>query len=125
VRNEETMLSALPAPVLLDIAIFFTALSWGIGFYLVDRRVHIFASLAIGCFVCLFGYSVESLGAPAWAVVAAPVPLDLLLLWYVLRRPRKMVVAYVSIWAIYIVFHIVLSSLFRFDSLIPAWKLHS
>jgi hypothetical protein len=25
-----------------------------------------FASLAVGCFVCLFGYSVESLGAPEW-----------------------------------------------------------
>ena len=83
------MLNALPAPILLDIAIIFTALSWGLGLYLVDKRVHIFASLAVGCFVCLFGYSVESLGAPPWAVVAAPVPLDLLLLWYVLRKPRK------------------------------------
>jgi len=119
------MLSGLPAPVLLDIAIFFTGLSWGIGFYLVDRRVYVFASLAIGCFVCLLGYSVESLGAPAWAVVAAPVPLDLLLLWYVLRKPRKMVVAYVSIWAIYIVFHTLLSLLLGYDSLIPAWRLHS
>jgi len=119
------MFGALPAPLLLDIAILFTSLSWGIGFYLVDRRVYIFASLAIACFVCLFGYSVESLGAPAWAVVAAPVPLDLLLLWYVLRKPRKMAAAYVWIWAIYIVFHILLSSMFRFDSLIPAWRLHS
>ena len=64
----------------LDIAIIFTALSWGLGLYLVDKRVYIFASLAVSCFVCLFGYSVESLGAPPWAVVAAPVPLDLLLL---------------------------------------------
>ena len=67
------MLNALPAPILLDIAIFFTALSWGLGIYLVDKRVYIFISLAVGCFVCLFGYSVESLGAPPWAVVAAPV----------------------------------------------------
>jgi hypothetical protein len=58
------MLNALPAPILLDIAIIFTALSWGLGLYLVDKRVYIFASLAVGCFVCLFGYSVESLGAP-------------------------------------------------------------
>jgi hypothetical protein len=36
--------SALPAPVLLDIAIFFTALAWGIGFYLGDRRLYNFAS---------------------------------------------------------------------------------
>ena len=119
------MLGTLPAPILLDIAILFTALSWGLGFFIADRKVYLFASLAIGCFVCLFGYSVESLGAPPWAVVAAPVPLDILLLWYVLRNPRKMVIAYVSTWAIYIVLHILLSSLLRYDSLIPAWRLHS
>jgi hypothetical protein len=120
-----TMLNALPAPILLDVAIIFTALSWGLGLYLVDKRVYIFASLAVGCFVCLFGYSVASLGAPVWAVVAAPLPLDVLLLWYVLREPRKMAAAYVAIWAIYIVIHILLSALLRYDSLIPAWKLHS
>jgi hypothetical protein len=119
------MLSTLPTPILLDIAIFFTALSWGVGMYLVDKKVYVFASLAIGCFVCLFGYSVESLGAPLWAVVAAPIPLDILLLWYVLRNLRKMLLAYPAIWAIYIVLHVVLSALFRYDSLIPAWRLHS
>jgi len=50
-----TILNALPAPILLDIAMIFTALSWGLGLYLVDKRVYIFASLAVGCFVCLFG----------------------------------------------------------------------
>jgi hypothetical protein len=119
------MLNTLPNPILLDVAIFFTALSWGLGMYLVDKKAHVFASLAIGCFVCLLGYSVESLGAPPWAVVAAPIPLDLFLLWYVLRSPRKMLVAYPAIWAIYIVFHVLLSSLLHFDSLIPAWRLHS
>jgi len=118
------MLGTLPTPILLDIAVLLTALSWGLGFFIADRKVYLFASLAIGCFVCLFGYSVESVGAPPWAVVAAPVPLDILLLWYVLRRPRKMAVAYVSTWAIYIVLHILLSSLLRYDSLIPAWRLH-
>jgi hypothetical protein len=119
------MLNSLPTPILLDIAILFTALSWGLGAYLVDKKVYVFASLAIGCFVCLFGYSVESLGAPAWAVVAAPIPLDFLLLWYVLRKLRKMLLAYIAIWAIYIVFHVLLSSLLHYDSLIPAWRLHS
>src|ERR1700738_3285298 len=118
------MLNGLPAPILLDIAIVFTALSWGLGLYLVDKRVYFFVSLAIGCFVCLLGYSVESLGAPIWAVVAAPIPLDLLLLWYVLRKPRKMAVAYLLIWAIYVVIHVLLSALLHYDSLIPAWKLH-
>lgn len=119
------MLNTLPAVILLDIAIFFTALSWGLGAYLVDKRVHVFASLAIGCFVCLFGYSVESLGAPPWAVVAAPIPLDFVLLWYVLRKVQKMLVAYVAIWSIYIAFHVLLSKFLHYDSLIPAWKLHS
>jgi hypothetical protein len=119
------MLNTLPTPILLDIAIFFTALSWGLGLYVVDKKVYIFASLAVGCFVCLFGYSVESLGAPEWAVVAAPVPLDILLLWYVLKKPRKMALAYVLIWAIYIVIHVFLSALLHYDSLIPAWRLHS
>jgi hypothetical protein len=119
------MLGALPPPILLDIAILFTALAWGIGIYLVDKKIYIFAPLAVGCFVCLFGYSVESLGAPAWAVVAAPIPLDFLLLWYVLRQWRKMWMAYVAIWAIYIVFHILLSALLHYDSLIPAWRLHA
>jgi hypothetical protein len=119
------MLGTLPAPILLDIAILCTALCWGIGFFIADRNIYLFASLAIGAFVCLFGYSVESVGAPPWAVVAAPVPLDILLLWYVLRKPRKMAIAYVSTWAIYIVLHITLSSLLRYDSLIPGWRLHS
>jgi len=75
------MLQGLPGPVQLDIAIFFTALAWAIGFYLADKKVYIFAPLAIGCFVCLVGYTVASLGMPWWAVVAAPIPLDFLLLW--------------------------------------------
>lgn len=119
------MLSSLPAPILLDVAILFTALSWGLGFYIVDRKAHVFASLAIGCFVCLLGYSVASLGAPVWLVVAAPVPVDLYLLWYVLREPRKMVIAYLTVWAIYIVFHVLLSAFLHYDSLVPAWRLHS
>jgi hypothetical protein len=36
-----------------------------------------------------------------------------------------MAIAYVSTWAIYIALHILLSSSLRYDSLIPAWKLHN
>jgi hypothetical protein len=119
------MPNSLPPIILLDIAIFFTALSWGIGLSLVGRKLYLITSLAIGCLVCLLGYSVESLGAPGWAVVASPVLLDIFILWYVLKQPRKMAVAYILIWTIYIVFHILLSVLLHFDSLIPVWKLHS
>ena len=118
-------MNTLPAPILLDMAIFVTALSWGLGLYLVDKKAHVFASLAIGCFVCLLGYSVQSVGAPIWLVVAAPIPLDFLLLWYVLRNYRKMLLAYITIWGIYIAFHVLLSALLHYDSLIPPWKLHS
>ena len=119
------MLNQLPNVVLLDIAIFFTALSWFLGMYVVSKRAYIFASVAIGCLVCLLGYTIESLGAPVWVVVAGPIPLDLLLLWYVLRNPKQMVLAYPLIWVIYILIHIPLSSLLQYDSLIPAWRLHS
>jgi hypothetical protein len=43
----------------------------------------------------------------------------------VLRRPRKMLLAYGAIWAIYIVFHVLLSKFASYDSLIPAWKLRA
>lgn len=119
------MLNALPAPILLDIAILFTALSWGLGLYVVDRKVYVFASLAIGCFVCLLGYSISSLGAPSWAVVGGTAPLDLFLLWYLLRKPRKIMLAYGAVWGIYIVIHVMLSAFLRYDSLIPPWRLHS
>ena len=119
------MPNTIPLIILLDIAIFFTALSWGIGLSLVDKKLYIFTPLAIGCFVCLLGYSVQSLGAPVWAVIAAPVILDFFILWYVLRDFRKIVWAYIIIWSIYTVFHLLLSAGLKYDSLIPAWKLHS
>lgn len=119
------MLNRLPPVVLLDIAIFFTALCWFLGMYLVAKRAYVFSSLSIGCFVCLLGYTIASVGAPPWAVVGGPVPVDILLLWYVLRRPRLMLRAYPLIWAIYVVIHICLSSVLHYDSLIPAWRLHS
>lgn len=119
------MLSHLPSIILFEIAILFTSLAWGIGFYGVTRTAYIVLSLATGCFVCLIGYSAVSLGFPAWAVIAAPIPVDIAMLWYVLRTPRKMLVAYPIIWAVYIVLHTGLSSLIHYDSLIPAWRLHA
>src|ERR1700730_2344888 len=98
-------MNTLPAPILLDIAIFVTALSWGLGLYLVDKKAHVFASLAIGCFVCLLGYSVQSVGAPIWLVVAAPIPLDFLLLLYVLSNYRNMVRAEKLSEVVRIVYH--------------------
>jgi hypothetical protein len=118
------MTGSLPSIILLDIAIFFTALSWGIGLSIVGKKVYLFTPLAIGCFVCLTGYSVQSLGAPGWAVILAPVFLDIVFLWYIFRQPRKMAMAYILIWSIYTVIHILLSTLLHYDSLIPVWKLH-
>lgn len=119
------MFNSLPAPILLDIYIFFTALAWSLGFLMADKRVYIFASLAIGCFGCLAGYSVFSLNAPVWTVVPLLIPLNIFLCWHVLRKPRKIAVAYASTWVIYTLFHVALSSLLHYDALIPGWRLHS
>ncbi len=118
------MLTQLPAVVLLDIAIHFTSLAWGLGFYLVDRKAHVVASLATWCFVCLIGYTAGSLQAPPWLVIAAPLPVDFAMLWYVMRTLRKMLIAYPFIWVIYVVFHCLLSAFLHYDSLIPPWRLH-
>lgn len=119
------MFNSLPAPVLLDIAILFTGLAWALGFLVVDKRPHLFLAIAGSSLLCLIGYSAASLGAPAWVVVAAPLPVDFFLLWYVLRTPRKMAIAYPLIWVFYVLIHIGLSSLLHYDSLIPAWRLHA
>ena len=110
---------------MLDIAILATAFCWGLGFYIANKKIYLFESLAIGCFVCLLGYSIASLGAPPWAVIAGPIPVDILMLWYVLREPRKMATSYVFTWATYVLVHMALSALLHYDSLIPPWKLHS
>jgi hypothetical protein len=119
------MLNFLPGPIQLDIAILATAIAWSLGFFIADRRAHLFASLAIGCFVVLIGYSVASLGAPPWLVIAVPTACDFLLLWYVMRTRRKMAIAYVSTWIIYVALHVLLSAGLRYDYLIPPWHLHA
>ena len=125
IRVPSRMLNTLPAAVLLDVAILATALSWSIGFFVADRKFHFFASLAIGCFVVLCGYTVGSLGAPAWLVFLAPVPLDFLLLWYVMREPRKMAISYLTAWVVYVLLHVAFSLSVHYDSLIPPWRLHA
>ena len=119
------MLNSLPGPIQLDLGILATALAWGLGFLIADRRFHLFSALAIGCFVVLIGYSVASLGARPWLVIAAPTAMDFVLLWYVMRTPRKMAVAYVSTWTIYLGLHVLLSAAFHYDYLIPPWHLHA
>ncbi len=118
-------MNTLPAVLQLDLSILFTALAWGLGFFLAVRRVYLFQTIAIGCIVCLSGYTLACLNAPLWLVVPALIPLDILLAWYVLRKPAKIAMAYASSWMFYAAFHVVLSFWFRCDWLIPAWKLHA
>jgi hypothetical protein len=119
------MLNHLPAPILLDISILATAPAWGLGFFIASRRVYLFSALAIGCFFVILGWSTASLGAPPWLVIALPTATDFLLLWYIMRTPRKMAIAYASTWTIYIAFHIALSATLHYDDLIPPWRLHA
>jgi hypothetical protein len=47
------MLNTLPTPILLDIAIIFTALSWGLGFYVADKKVYFLRrSPSVVSYVC-------------------------------------------------------------------------
>jgi len=118
-------MNTLPGVLQLDFAILFTAIAWGLGFFLASRRVYLFQTVAIGCIVCLAGYTVASLNAPAWLVVPSLIPLDILLAWYVLRKPGKIATAYAASWVFYAAFHVALSFWFRCDWLIPSWKLHA
>jgi hypothetical protein len=118
------MLNNLPPAILLDISILAATLAWGMGFYIADRRIHLISAFAIGGLVVLAGYSLGSTGAPAWLVIAGPTALDFLPLWYVMRTLRKMTIAYVSTWLIYIGLHILLSAALHYDNLIPPWHLH-
>lgn len=56
------MLNTLPAPILLDIAILFTALAWGLGAFLVDKKG---TSSLRSQSVASFAYSVTA--SRAWA----------------------------------------------------------
>lgn len=115
----------LTLTALTGVAILFTALSYLCGIYVVERKVRVAGSLLIGAVVVLTGYLMAILRAPLWVIVAAPVPLGFLLLLLQMKNAKRTTAAYFCTWGFYLVFHVLLSSVFRYDSLLPAWRLHS
>lgn len=107
------------------IAILFTALSYFLSDRTLYKRLHFWQPLMIGLVVVIAGALADLLHAPMWLIIIIPFVLGVGLLWSFLRMRKVLIYTYVLTWVYYSVFHIILSSVFKFDSLIPAWKLHS
>ena len=110
---------------LLAVSILLTALAYVVGIYVATKHVRLKGPLLIGFVVVLAGYLTSYAGTPIWLVIMVLVLIGFLMLTYLLKDIRKTVTAYALTWAAYLVFHVLLSSVARYDSLIPAWRLHS
>ena len=106
------------------IAITFTALSYVIGIYVVQRKLKLFGSALIGVVVVSIGYLSALLNFPMLLIILMPIPFGFVILYLISERNiKKTLYSYVFAWLGYIIFHITLSGLFHFHSLIPSWKL--
>ena len=109
----------------LLLAILFTSLAYFLGDIFLFHMLSWWQPLIIGASVVLLGAMVEKLQAPMWLIIITPFPVGMfLLLWFMDWNLSKWFYTYCLTLGIYIVLHIVLSALFKFHSLIPAWKLH-
>ena len=110
---------------LFGIAIIFTSLSYVIGIYIIEKKMKIVGSFLIGAIMVTLGYFAHSVHAPFWLVIALPIPFGIILLWYIAGRKIKItIMAYIATWIVYLGFHTMLSIIFHYDFLIPAWRLH-
>jgi hypothetical protein len=108
------------------VAVIFTALSYLVGFYIIQRKFKVLKSLLIGFVVVTIGYGSALLNFPIFLIVLMPIPFGLLLLYlFSDRNIKTTATTYILTWMMYIIFHIFLSYTFHFHSLIPSWKLSS
>lgn len=119
------MLNSLSPPALTAIAILLTATSYFCAGLIIQHVPRMLGSLVIGAAVVLTGYLMASLHAPMWLIVAAPIPLGFLLLLYQVKNLRMTSLIYLVTWVVYLSFHIIFSAGLHYDSLMPAWRLHS
>lgn len=106
------------------IAITFTTLSYVIGIYVVQRKLKLLGSTLIGVIVVSIGYLSALLKFPILLIVLMPIPFGFVILYFISERNiKKTLYSYAIGWLAYIIFHVILSSLFHFHSLIPSWKL--
>lgn len=107
-------------------AIIFTSLSY----YFADRTIYRYLvwwqPLLIGTSVVAAGALVEKLNAPMWLIIVIPFPIGMILLmWFFNWSIQRWFFTYSLTLVYYVILHIVLSWGVKFDSLIPAWKLHN
>ncbi len=106
------------------LSVVLTTLSYFIGSQLTANDIAIWQSIAIGLSVVSIGALTETLGAPIWLIVLVPFPVGMLLLYLFLNKPLYIwLLTYITVLALYTVIHVIMSSFFKFHSLIPAWRL--
>ena len=106
------------------VAIAFTALSYVIGIYIAQHKLKLFGSAIIGFAVVTIGYLSALLQFSILLIILMPIPFGFIILYFISgRNIKKTLYSYAIAWVAYIIFHVILSSLFHFHSLIPSWKL--
>ena len=106
------------------LAIGLTAVSYFIGSMLLSNGLSVLQALMIGASVVLLGAITEALKAPIWLIILVPFPVGMMMLFLFLSAPVPIwFMTYLITLAIYTAIHIIMSLLFKFHSLIPAWKL--
>lgn len=112
--------------VLLGIAIIFTALSFVIAIYIIKKKIKIVGPFLIGVVGVTVGWLAYYIQLPSWLVMVMPIPFGLTILWFIVGKKIKTALMTYGVAGIpYLVFHILLSLIFHYDYLIPAWHLHS
>ena len=115
------MAGILHFALLFGVAVVFTGISYFLAALIVARKTPYWGSLLIGLIVVLLGYVLHKIRAPFWLVMSGPIPIGFAGFWLIIREWRRTILGYVLTWIIYIGFHLILSGLFNYDSLVPGW----
>ena len=106
------------------IAILLTSLAYYLGVFTTENSLFFWQALIIGATVVIAGAIVEKMNAPMWLIIFIPFPIGMFLLYVFLNEALfTWFYTYLLTLFIYVALHMLASSLFRFHSLIPAWKL--
>lgn len=108
----------------LLLAILLTSLAYFLGDLVTAAQLFLWQPFVIGGTVVIAGALVEKVNASMWLIIAVPFPIGMVLLYLFINDTiLTWFMTYAATLLIYIVIHIIASALFRFHSLIPAWKI--
>jgi len=109
----------------VGVAIIFTALSFLIAIYIIEKKLKIGGSLLIGFVGVILGWFAYYIHLPVSLVFVLPILFGLTILWFIVEKKIKTaIIAYGVAGIPYFVFHIILSIIFHYYYLIPVWHLH-